>query len=110
MYAKGVGFRSITEAIDTTVPGSKPISHIFSVLAEFERSIIKERTNAGLKAARDRGRLGGRPPALSAQDIAAAKAMLSDPKITVGEVAKRLGVAASTLYRHIPGGRSEAQQ
>jgi DNA invertase Pin-like site-specific DNA recombinase len=110
MYAKGVGFRSITEAIDTTIPGSKLISHIFSALAEFERSIIKERTNAGLKAARDRGRLGGRPPALSAQDIAAAKAMLSDPKITVEEVAKRLGVAASTLYRHIPGGRSEAQQ
>lgn len=110
MDARGVGFRSLTEAIDTTTAGGKLVFHIFGALAEFERSIIRERTNAGLKAARDRGRLGGRPPALSVKDIAAAKAMLSDPKITVEEVAKRLGVAASTLYRHMPGGRSEAQQ
>jgi DNA invertase Pin-like site-specific DNA recombinase len=110
MDARGVGFRSLTEAIDTTTAGGKLVFHIFGALAEFERSIIRERTNAGLKAARDRGRLGGRPPALSVKDIAAAKAMLADPKITVEEVAKRLGVAASTLYRHMPGGRSEAQQ
>jgi DNA invertase Pin-like site-specific DNA recombinase len=110
MKAKGVGFRSITEAIDTTTAGGKLVFHIFGALAEFERSIIRERTNAGLKAARDRGRLGGRPPALSEKDIAAARAMLSNPNITVEEVARRLGVAASTLYRHMPGGRGEAQQ
>jgi hypothetical protein len=79
MDAKGVGFRSITEAIDTTTAGGKLVFHIFGALAEFERSIIRERTNAGLKAARDRGRLGGRPRALSEKDIAAARAMLSDP-------------------------------
>ena len=105
MAARGVGFRSMTEAIDTTTAGGKLVFHIFGALAEFERSIIRERTNAGLRAARDRGRLGGRPPALSLKDVAAAKAMLSDPEITVEEVAKRLGVAPSTLYRHMPGGR-----
>ena len=103
---RGIGFRSLTEAIDTTTPGGKLVFHIFGALAEFERSIIRERTTAGLKAARDRGRLGGRPPALSAADLAAARAMLSDPEITVEAGAKRLGVAPSTLYRHLPGGRS----
>jgi len=104
--ARGIGFRSLTEAIDTTTPGGKLVFHIFGALAEFERSIIRERTSAGLKAARDRGRLGGRPPALSAEDLSAARAMLRDPEITVEAVAKRMGVAASTLYRHLPGGRS----
>ncbi|MEE4210860.1 MAG: recombinase family protein [Parvularcula sp.] len=104
--ARGIGFRSLTEAIDTTTPGGKLVFHIFGALAEFERSIIRERTNAGLKAARDRGKLGGRPPALSVEDLSAARAMLRDPEITVEAVAKRMGVAASTLYRHLPGGRS----
>ncbi len=75
-------------------------------LAEFERSIIRERTRAGLESAKARGRLGGRPPAMTEKDIVAAKAMLSDPNITVEQVAEQLGVAPSTLYRHIPGGRS----
>ncbi len=56
-----IGFKSITENIDTTTSGGKLIFHIFGALAEFERDIIKERTNAGLQAARARGRLGGRP-------------------------------------------------
>jgi DNA invertase Pin-like site-specific DNA recombinase len=97
--------RSLTEAIDTTTAGGRLIFHIFAALAEFERSIIRERTNAGLQAARERGRTGGRPPALSDQDIQEAKALLRDPEITVDQVAKRLGVADSTLYRHLPGGR-----
>jgi len=103
---RGIGFRSLTEAIDTATSGGKIVFHIFGALAEFERSIIRERTTAGLKAARDRGKLGGRPPALSAEDLAAARAMLRDPEITVEAIAKRMGVAASTLYRHLPGGRS----
>jgi DNA invertase Pin-like site-specific DNA recombinase len=74
-------------------------------LAEFERSIIHERTKAGLEAARARGRTGGRPPALAEKDLAAARALLSDPAITVEEAARRLKVAPSTLYRHLPGGR-----
>lgn len=104
--AKGIGFRSLTEAIDTTTPGGKLVFHMFGALAEFERSIIRERTTAGLASARARGRLGGRPPAWNADDITAAKALLRDPNITVEQAAKRLGVAPATLYRHIPGGRS----
>ena len=68
--------------------------------------VCSERTRAGLRAARERGRTGGRPPALSTADLAAAKAMLRDPQITVNEVAKRLKVSPATLYRHLPGGRS----
>jgi predicted DNA-binding WGR domain protein len=81
------------------------VFHVFGALAEFERSVIRERTKAGLDAARARGKKGGRPPALAAKDLAAAKAMLSDPEVTMEEVAKRLQVAPSTLYRHLPGGR-----
>jgi DNA invertase Pin-like site-specific DNA recombinase len=103
---RGIGFRSLTEAIDTTTSGGRLVFHIFAGLAEFERSIIQERTRAGLAAARERGRLGGRPPALSKEDLSAAKALLRDPAITVEQVAGRLGVAPSTLYRHLPGGRS----
>lgn len=102
---QGIGFRSLTEAIDTTTAGGKLVFHIFGALAEFERSVIRERTRAGLKAASDRGRKGGRPPALSAADLAAAKALLRDPAITVDEVATRLKVSPATLYRHLPGGR-----
>ena len=93
--ARDVGLRSLTEAIDTTTAGGKLVFHIFAALAEFERGVIRERTMAGLQAARARGRTGGRPPALKAKDLAAAKALLLDPEITVVEVAKRLGVAAT---------------
>jgi len=102
---KKIGFRSLTENIDTTTPGGRLTFHLFAALAEFERSIIKERTMAGLAAARSRGRKGGRPASLNAKDLAAAKALLSDPGITVEEVAKRLKVSPATLYRHLPGGR-----
>ena len=103
---RDIGFKSLTETIDTTTSGGRLIFHIFAGLAEFERSIIRERTKAGLASARARGRLGGRPKKLSETDIEAAKALLSNPKITVEQAAERLGVAPSTLYRHIPGGRS----
>lgn len=110
LEAAGIGFRSVTEAIDTTTPGGKLTFHIFAALAEFERSIIRERTQAGLKAAVARGRKGGRPPALTDDDRAAAKALLRDPAISVGEVARRLGISETTLYRHFPGGRSALQE
>jgi DNA invertase Pin-like site-specific DNA recombinase len=105
LESRSIGLRSLTEAIDTTTAGGKLVFHVFGALAEFERSIIRERTKAGLDAARARGKKGGRPPALVAKDLAAAKAMLSDPDITMEEVAKRLKVAPSTLYQHMPGGR-----
>jgi DNA invertase Pin-like site-specific DNA recombinase len=109
LEARGMGLRSLTEAIDTITSGGRLIFHIFGSLAEFERSIIKERTLAGLSVARRLGRRGGRPPALSTEDLVAAKALLKDANITVEDVAKRLSVAPSTLYRHLPGGRSFIQ-
>jgi DNA invertase Pin-like site-specific DNA recombinase len=103
---RGIGLRSLTESIDTGSTGGRLIFHIFAALAEFERGVIRERTRAGLDAARARGRLGGRPPALAAKDLTAAKALLRDPEITVEDIARRLGVAPSTLYRHLPKARS----
>jgi DNA invertase Pin-like site-specific DNA recombinase len=106
LAARDIGFRSLTEAIETTTAGGRLVFHIFASLAEFERAIIRERTRAGLDAARARGRTGGRPPALTARELTAAKAMLADPDLTVADVARQLRVAPSTLYRHLPGGRS----
>jgi DNA invertase Pin-like site-specific DNA recombinase len=109
LHEREMGFLSLTESIDTTTSGGMLIFHIFASLAQFERSIIRERTASGLAAARKRGRFGGRPTALKAADLAVAKAMLRDPNITVEEIAKRLSVAPSTLYRHLPGGRSAVE-
>ena len=106
LHSRGIGFRSLTESIDTTTAGGKLIFHIFGALAEFERSVIRERTTAGLRAARARGRLGGRPPALTEQKLVMARAMLRDPTITVEDVARQLEISPATLYRYIPGGRS----
>jgi DNA invertase Pin-like site-specific DNA recombinase len=105
LAGRGIGLRSLTESIDTTTAGGKLVFHVFGALAEFERSIIRERTKAGLEAARALGRTGGRPPALTDKDLAAARALLADPAITVEEAARRLNVVPSTLYRHLPGGR-----
>ena len=105
LEARGVGFRSLTENIDTTSPGGRLIFHIFAALAEFERGLIRERTMAGLASAKARGRVGGRPKALSDKDKAAARALLADRGVTVTEVAQRVGVSPATLYRYFPGGR-----
>ncbi len=100
-----VGFKSLTEEIDTTSAGGRLIFHVFAALAEFERNLIRERTLAGLQAARARGRLGGRPRGLSEKDLKVARTLLSDPGLSVKEIAHRLKVAPSTLYRYFPGGR-----
>ena len=109
MQARGIELRSLTESIDTATPGGRLVFHIFGALAEFERAVIRERTNAGLQAARDRGKKGGRPKTLGAKDLAVAKAMLADPQISVEEVAARLKISVATLYRYLPGGRSRLQ-
>jgi DNA invertase Pin-like site-specific DNA recombinase len=103
---RGIGFRSLAEAIDTTTAGGRLVFQIFGALAEFERGVIRERTRAGLDAARSRGRKGGRPPKLKPADLKAAKALLADPEINVEDVARRLGVSPATLYRHSPSARS----
>ena len=94
---RGVGFRSLTESIDTTSSGGRLVFHIFGALAEFEHSLIRERTIAGLAAARARGRKGGRRLALSSADVRKAAAMLAAPNITKTEVAKHFGVSRVTL-------------
>lgn len=104
--AQKIGFLSLTESINTTTSDGRLIFHIFASLAEFERSIIRERTTAGLIAAKQNGRTGGRPSALKEKDLAIAKTLLQDPSITVEDVAKRMQVAPSTLYRYFQGGRS----
>lgn len=97
LEGKEVGFRSLTEAIDTTNAGGKLVFHIFAALSEFERSLIQERTKAGLAAARARGRKGGRPRKLDYKQVQKARAMLADPDITKTEVAKHFGVTRMTL-------------
>jgi DNA invertase Pin-like site-specific DNA recombinase len=94
---RGVGFGSLTESIDTTSTGGRLVFHIFGALAEFEHGLIRERTLAGLSAARARGRKGGRKPRLSKADVRKAAAMLADPKITKAEVARHFSVSRETL-------------
>lgn len=101
LEGRGVGFRSLTESIDTTTAGGKLVFHLFAALSEFERTLIQERTKAGLQAARARGRKGGRPPKLSASQINKARAMLLDPTITKTDVAKHFNVTRATLNKKL---------
>ncbi|QXC46816.1 recombinase family protein [Rhodococcus qingshengii] len=100
LEARGVAFKSLTEEINTTTPGGKLIFHIFGALAEFERNLIRERTMAGLSAARDRGRVGGRPSSLTAAKKRQANKMRGDG-VSMTEIAEVLNVARSTLYRNL---------
>jgi DNA invertase Pin-like site-specific DNA recombinase len=104
-----IGFKTITQDIDTTNAGGRLIFTVFGAITEFEREIIRERTRAGLDAARSRGRKGGRPRSLSDKDLKQARALLADPEITVEDIARRFGVGPSTLYRYLPAARQAAQ-
>lgn len=103
LEGRGVGFTSLTEQIATGSPSGKLVFHLFAALAEFERNLIRERTMAGLKAARARGKNGGRPAKLTPKDQAMAKALMADRTNNVGDIAKRFGVNRSTLYRLTKG-------
>ena len=96
---RGVGFRSLREAIDTTTAGGRLIFHVFAALAEFEREIIRERTVAGLSAARARGRSGGRPTVMSPEKTQAARRMYDEREHTVEQIAGILGVSRTSIYR-----------
>jgi len=98
---KDVGFRSLTEGMDTTTSGGKLVFSIFGALAEFERSLIRERTVAGLKAARARGRVGGRPPVMTPEKVKVARHLYDDQELTVEEIARTIGVSRKTVYRHL---------
>ena len=96
-----IGFQSLHESIDTTSSAGKFQFHIFSALAEFERELIRERTMAGLRAARARGRNGGRPRSMTREKLKIAARLMKDPAVSVPEVCRTIGVSRSTLYRHI---------
>ena len=106
---RGVEFRSLTDGIDTRTPAGRFFFHMMAALAEMERDLVRERTNAGLAAARARGRLGGRRPKLAPSQLAHARRLLADPTVTVTEVAATLKVARSTLYRAMATEGSSAQ-
>jgi DNA invertase Pin-like site-specific DNA recombinase len=102
LQERGVGFRSLQEQIDTTTSGGKLVFHVFGALAEFERDLIRERTHAGLAAARARGRLFGRPRRLTSQQIKQLRSLARDERTTVGEICQTLGISRATYYRHLP--------
>lgn len=94
----GVGFRSLTEAIDTTTPGGRLVFHLFAALGQFERDLIQERTRAGLAAAAARGRTGGRKPAVTDDKLRRAREHIARG-LTVREAALRVKVGKTALYR-----------
>ncbi len=99
LQERGIGFQSLQEQLDTTSAGGKLIFHIFGALAEFERALIRERTMAGLAAARARGRVGGRPRRLTRDQLQMARQLLDSGSMTTSQVAQALHVSRTTLYR-----------
>ena len=104
---RGVGFRSITEAIDTTTPGGRLVFHLFGALGQFEKDLIQERTRAGLTAAAARGRKGGRKPVITAEKLERARAIIGKG-LTVREAAVRLKVGKTALYEALSPGLGRA--
>jgi DNA invertase Pin-like site-specific DNA recombinase len=98
---RGIGFKSLTENIDTTTSGGKLIFHIFGALAEFERNLIRDRTTAGLTAARARGKRGGRPKVLTGRQLSIAQSLYDDPTNSIAEICRTLKISRPTLYRSI---------
>lgn len=99
----GIGFKSLTETIDTTTTGGRLVFTVFAAIAQFERDLIRERTMAGLAAARSRGKIGGRPRVMTPDKVEAAKRLLLSG-MNAREVAQAVGVSTPTLYRHIDVG------
>jgi DNA invertase Pin-like site-specific DNA recombinase len=100
---RGIGFRSLQEAIDTTTPGGKLVFHVFAALAEFERDLIRERTDVGLAAAWARGRHGGRPSVRTAHKQKVAEEIYRSGQYMVATIAATLGVSRASIYRHLGG-------
>src|SRR3954464_6309361 len=101
LQERGVGFKSLTESIDTTTSGGRLVFNIFGSLAEFEREIIKERTNAGLQAARARGRTGGRRTKLTPKQLQIGRELYESKQTKVADICKTLGVSRATFYRYV---------
>ena len=107
---KGVSFESLTEKIETGSAAGKLVFHVFAALAEFERNLIRERTRAGLVAARARGRAGGRKPKLTEAQIKEINEMVSAQKLPIGRIAELYGVSRTTIYKVAPIGRPEPKR
>lgn len=107
LESKGIGLKSLQEAIDTSSSSGKLIFHIFGALAEFERNLIRERTQAGLQAARARGRKGGRPKALNKDKRALAVKLYDEKKHTVDQICEMMGISKPTLYKYIESEKSK---
>jgi DNA invertase Pin-like site-specific DNA recombinase len=105
LQQRGVALRSLTEAIDTSTPAGRFLFSLLGALASMEREIIVERTKAGLRASRLRGRLGGRPRALDQTKLTIAQTLMVNGNLSMAEIARQVGCAPSTLYRSLPGGR-----
>ena len=101
LHERKINFKSLQENIDTTTSGGKLVFHIFSALAEFERDIIRERTYAGLSAARARGKKGGRPRAMDAKKINIAKALYNDKDNSIASICQTLKISRTTLYKYL---------
>lgn len=101
LEGQGIAFESLGEKIDTGSASGKLQFHVFAAMAEFERNLIRERTNAGLVAARARGRVGGRPSKLTDKQVREIRLLLSDPKAVVADIAKQYGVSRTTLYTKV---------
>jgi DNA invertase Pin-like site-specific DNA recombinase len=101
LAGRKVGFQSLRESMDTTISGGKLIFHVIGALAEFERELIRERTQAGLRAARARGRNGARPAKMDARKISMARRLLEVPNASMIDVCVTLHVSRATLYRHL---------
>lgn len=106
LESRGIGLRSLQEAIDTSSSSGKLIFHIFGALAEFERNLIRERTQAGLKSARARGKKGGRPKSLSKDKQALAVRLYDERKHTVTQICEIMGISKPTLYKYIAAARA----
>lgn len=102
LHDRGVGFKSLTENIDTTTPTGKLVFHFFGALAEFERDLIRERTNAGLAAARARGRQGGRRRSLDPAKVTMLHKLYADKTNSIDMICQTLRISRATLYRYIP--------
>lgn len=98
---RGIGLKSLTEQIDTTTSAGKLIFHVFGALAEFERDLIRERVQAGLQAARARGRQGGRPHRLDKAKIEMVKKLHADKTNSIEAICRTVGISRATLYRYL---------
>lgn len=101
LKTRSISFKSLTENIDTTTSAGQLIFHLFGALAEFERNLIRERTQAGLVAARARGRVGGRRRLLDAKQVAQARTLYADNSISVEDICRTLKVSRTTLWRYL---------